>query len=159
MRGWTTHATTASLYRGMRTKIVLADSAEVRDGLLFLLGGGWTEVGPQQQPFALAGIIEVDWGETNARHVLDVSFEDEDGASLMFSTPTGSQPLRITTHFEVGRPPGSAHGTSFNVPVAIPMLPVPWLPGRSYVVQLAIDGREVDRLRFRVRADAPSRLP
>jgi hypothetical protein len=140
----------------MRAKIVLADSAEVREGLLFLLGGGWTEIGPQQQPFALAGIIEVEWQETNAQHLLEVSFENDDGAPLVVPTPTGSQPLRITTQFEVGRPPGTAHGTSFNVPVAIPMLPVPWTAGQSYVVRLSIDGAELDRLRFRVRpAPAP----
>jgi len=141
----------------MRAKIILADSAEVREGLLFLLGGGWTEIGPQQQAFALAGIIEVDWQETNARHLLAVTFEDEDGAPLAVPTPTGSQPLRITTHFEVGRPPGTAHGTSFNVPIAIPMLPVPWAVGRSYVVRLSIDGAELDRLRFRVRPAPPTR--
>ena len=139
----------------MHAKIVLADSAEVREGLLFLLGGGWTEIGPQQQPFALAGIIEVDWSETNARHLLEIAFEDEDGGPLMVATPTGNQPLRITTHFEVGRPPGSTQGRSFNVPVAIPILPVQWMAGRDYVVRLTIDGAEADRLRFRVRASVP----
>jgi len=45
----------------MRAKIFLADSAEVREGLLFLLGSGWNEVGPQARPFAIAGLLEVDW--------------------------------------------------------------------------------------------------
>jgi hypothetical protein len=139
----------------MRARILLADSAEVREGLLFLLGGGWTEVGPQPQPFAIAGNIEVEWDETNARHSLEFTFEDEDGAPLMVPTPMGDQPLRIATEFEVGRPPGSAHGSSFNVPVALPMLPIPWTPGRRYIVRLTIDRVEVERLRFRIRPAQP----
>jgi hypothetical protein len=135
----------------MRAKIQLADSAEVREGLLFLLGGGWNQVGPAPQPFALAGLLEVEWEETNARHRLDIVFEDEDGAPLSVPTPAGDQPLRIVTEFEVGRPPGVARGTSFNVPIALPLLPIPWTQGRRYVVKVNVDGQELDRLKFSVR--------
>lgn len=137
----------------MRAKILLADSAEVREGLLFLLGGGWNEVGPQPQPFAIAGLLEVDWEETNSRHSMDIIFEDEDGVPLNVPTPTGDQPLRLATGFEVGRPPGSARGSSFNMPLALPILPIPWTPGRRYVVKVSIDGAEKDRLTFRVRSN------
>ena len=139
----------------MRAKVLLADSAEVREGLLFLLGSGWNEVGPQPQPFAIAGLLEVDWEETNSHHSIDIVFEDEDGGPLNAPTPTGDQPLRITAGFEVGRPPGSARGSSFNLPLAIPILPVPWTPGRRYVVNISVDGTEVDRLRFTVRSNQP----
>jgi hypothetical protein len=137
----------------MRAKILLADSAEVREGLLFLLGGGWNEVGPQPQPFAIAGLLEVDWEETNSHHSIDIVFEDEDGVPLNVPTPTGDQPLRLTTGFDVGRPPGSARGSSFNMPLALPILPIPWTPGRRYVVKVNIDGAEKDRLTFRVRSN------
>jgi hypothetical protein len=140
----------------MRARILVADSAEVREGLLFLLGGGWTEVGPQPQPFAIAGLLEVEWEETNARHTLDIVFEDEDGGALNVPTPAGLQPLRINAGFEVGRPPGSAPGTSFNMPLAIPILPIPWTPGRRYVVRFSLDGAEADRLRFLVRPAPPA---
>ncbi len=132
----------------MRAKIFLADSAEVREGLLFLLGSGWNEVGPQARPFAIAGLLEV----TNSRHSIDIVFEDEDGGPLNVPTPAGDQPLRLTAGFEVGRPPGSVRGSSFNLPLAIPILPVPWTPGRRYVVKISLDGREVDRLSFIVRS-------
>jgi hypothetical protein len=140
----------------MRAKILLADSAAVREGLLFLLGGGWNQVGPAPQPFAITGLIEVDWDETNARHTLEFSIDDEDGAPLVVPTPTGDQPVRIATEFEVGRPPGSVQGSSFNLPVALPILPLPWTPGRRYVVRLRIDGADVDRLIFAVRANPPA---
>jgi hypothetical protein len=136
----------------MRAKIFLADSAEVREGLLFILGGGWTQVGPQGQPFAIAGLLEVDWDEANRRHDLEFTIEDEDGGALMVPTPTGDQPLRIGAGVEVGRPAGTPQGTSFNVPIALPLMPLPWVPGRRYVVKLSMGGQELDRLKFAVRA-------
>jgi hypothetical protein len=143
----------------MKAKILLADSAEVREGLLFLLGGGWTEAGPAPQPFAIAGLVEVDWEETNARHTIEFTLEDEDGAPLVVPTPTGDQPVKISSAFELGRPPGSVRGSSFNMPVAVPIVALPWTPGRRYVVRLTIDGAEVDRLKFSVRVGllAPQR--
>ena len=139
----------------MRAKIFLADSAEIREGLLFLLAGGWTDVGPSPQPFAIAGLVEVEWDETNARHSLELTIENEDGAPLIVPTPTGDQPVRVASEFEVGRPAGSAHGSSFNMPLAVPIIPLPWTPGRRYVVRLRIDGADVDQVRFAVRQTPP----
>lgn len=135
----------------MRAKILLADSAEVREGLLFILGGGWSEVGPGTQPFAIAGILEVGWDEANTKHSAEFTIENDDGAALMIPTPTGDQPFRIASDFEVGRPPGSPRGRSFNVPVALPILPIPWNPGHRYSVVLKIDGGEADKVAFSVR--------
>jgi len=140
----------------MRAKFLLADSAEVREGLLFVLGGGWVQTGPAPQMFALAGIIQVEWGEANTRHLADFTIIEQDGPPLMIPMPTGEpQPFRIVTQFEVGRPPGSLPGTSFNLPIALPILPIPWTSGRSYVVILRIDEQEHDRLMFSVRQVAP----
>ncbi|SRR6266568_6075717 len=137
----------------MKAKIFLADSAEVREGLLFLLGCGWNEVGPQPQSFAIAGLLEVDWEETNSHHSIDIVFEDEDGGPLNVPTPAGEQALRLTASFEVGRPPGAVRGSSFNMPLAFPILPVPWKTGRRYIVRINIDGAEKDRLGFTVRSN------
>lgn len=138
----------------MRAKIFLCDSAEIREGLLFLLAGGWSEVGPGPQPFAIAGLLEIEWDETNARHSLELTIENEDGAPLVIPTPTGDQPVRVASEFEIGRPAGSARGSSFNMPLAVPIVPLPWTPGR-YVVRLRIDGSELDQVRFSVRAAPP----
>ena len=141
----------------MRAKILLADSAEVREGLLFLLGGGWTQTGPAPQMFAIGGIIEIEWDEANTGHSAEFTIIDEDGPPLMITMPTGEpQPFKIVTQFEVGRPPGSPRGTSFNLPIALPVLPVPWTPGHRYVMILRIDDHEQDRLTFSVRQTAPS---
>jgi len=143
----------------MRAKILLADSAEVREGLLFLLGGGWSEVGPASQMFAIAGILDVEWDETNAQHAAEFTIEEDDGNPLMVPTPTGNQPFKIITQFEIGRPAGSPRGRSFSVPVAIPILPIPWTPGRNYVLIVRIDANEADRLKFSVRAALPQPEP
>ena len=135
----------------MKLRLFLADSAEVREHLLFILGGGWTEVGPQPQPFALAGIIEVPWEETNRRRRLEFLIEDEDGHPLNVPTPTGEQAFRITADFEVGRPPGAIPGRSFNLPVAVTVAPLQWAPGRRYVVKATVDGDPMDEVAFVVR--------
>jgi len=142
----------------MRVKILLADSAEVREGLLFLLGGGWTQVGPALQPFAIAGTIEVEWEETNTRHRLAFTIEDGDGAPLMVPGPDGERPVRIESTFDVGRPPGAARGQSFIVPIAVTLNALPWQAGRRYVVKAILDDQEeVDRLTFSVRPTLPAR--
>jgi hypothetical protein len=88
---------------------------------------------------------------TNTRHKLEVTLEDDDGAPLLVPTPMGEQPLRLGSELEAGRPPGATRGSSFNIPVAIPLLPLPWVPGRGYIVSFVVDGEELDRVRFTVR--------
>ena len=135
----------------MRVKTLLADSAEVREGLLFLLGGGWNQIGPLPTPFAIAGVLEVDWDETNSRHRIEFIIQDEDGVPFLVPTPTGDQPFRLGSEFDVGRPPGSTRGETFTMPIAVPIVPLPFAPGHRYVVLTLINGEERDRLAFKVR--------
>src|SRR6266536_1146440 len=137
----------------MKAKILLANSAEVREGLLFLLGGTWNEAGPLPQLFSIAGVIEVDWDECNRRHNVEFAIEDADGAPLMVQSLTGQQPFRLTSPFEIGRPPMVPQGTTFNVPIAIPIPAIPWTPGRQYVLIVRINAAEHDRVAFSVRPD------
>jgi hypothetical protein len=135
----------------VKLRLFLADAAEVREGLLFALGAGWTEIGPAPQPFALAGIIEVTWDETNHRRQGEIVIVDEDGQPLVVPTPAGEQPFRIPLSFDIGRPPGTAPGRSFNLPVAIMVAPLPWTPGRRYVARGVVDGEVLDEVAFTVR--------
>jgi len=124
----------------MKLRLFLADAAEVREQLLFVLGGGWAQVGPQPQPFALVGIIEVTWEETNRQRRLVILIEDEDG----------QQPFKIEASFDVGRPVGPP-GRSFNLPIAVNVTPLPWIPGRRYIVKGVVDGETLDQVAFEVR--------
>lgn len=125
----------------MKLTLLLADWAEVLNGKLYVMGGGWTETGPAPSPSALAAIIEVDWNETNIEHTLKFALMDADNRPVMIPTPTGEQPTEIEAKFNVGRPPEAKRGSSFNVPLAMNIGPLPLQPGRVYVWRCSIDDK------------------
>ena len=49
--------------RGVNVTMLLCDSAQVADGKLYILGGGWSVTGPMPVPSAVAIKLEVDWHE------------------------------------------------------------------------------------------------
>ncbi|HEY2916190.1 MAG TPA: hypothetical protein VGI98_03145 [Candidatus Limnocylindrales bacterium] len=126
--------------------LMLADSAQAVDGKLYILGGAWNMLRFPEFPTSLmVGIsvaIDVDWTETNARHHLDIHFEDADGTAM---------DPRIGADFEAGRPPGAIPGAELRVvmavngPVAIPE------PGQ-YAAVASVGGVELARARFQAIA-------
>jgi hypothetical protein len=94
--------------------ILLADHAEVINGKLYLMGGGWQYLTinqplPVTQPCGIAVAFSVPWNETNQRHKMAIEVSDEDGNSI----------LRVEGDLEVGRPPGIPLGQAERVPMAI----------------------------------------
>lgn|SRR5512139_2077583 len=144
--------------RGMNPTLMLADSAQVAEGKLFLMGGGWTFTGPQPTPFAIAGLIEVPWQLTNQKHSFRFELIDLDGQPVSVDTPEGEQQLVIEGEFEVGRPPGFPLGASIPVPIALNHPPVPLPSGSHFEWRLEINGETRDdwRLAFSTRPDAQS---
>ena len=59
--------------------MLLADSAQVADGKLYILGGGWSVTGPDPTPSAVAMKVGVDWHEFNTEHHWELFLEDADG--------------------------------------------------------------------------------
>ncbi len=43
-----------------KVNLMLADAAQVADGKLYILGGGWDTIVPAA-PFAVCGIIAIPW--------------------------------------------------------------------------------------------------
>ncbi len=127
---------------------MLADSAQAIGGKLFLMGGGWAVIGPQPSPSALAGIVQVAWDEANQNHTISFELFNADGKPFMVPTPMGLQAFKIEMQFQVGRPPGVAAGTEFNVPIAINLAPLPLEPGQRYEWRVAIDGQQFPELRL-----------
>lgn len=85
--------------------ILIADYADIVNGKLYLMGGGWDtfyarEV-PVQVRMGIAIGVRIDWDETNQRIPVHVYVEDDDAAQL----------ARIEGAMQVGRPaqllPGS----------------------------------------------------
>jgi hypothetical protein len=137
----------------LNATLLLADSAQVADGRLFILGGGLGEVGPGPQPMAIAMLLDVPWDQANAAHDWKFELLDEDGTPVLYD----DQPILVGGQFEAGRPDGLAPGTPIPVPLAINFTALPVEPGRRYVWRLAIDDTSEPGwvLTFRVRPVQP----
>jgi hypothetical protein len=120
--------------------MLLADAAQAVDGKLYILGGGWSVIGPEPSPMAIAIKIEVPWSETNQPHPWHLQLVDGDGQPVMAQTPEGERPVVVGGQFEVGRPAGIVPGTPIDVPMAIGLGALPLPAGRRLVWQLFIDG-------------------
>ena len=136
--------------------MLLADFAQVSDGKLTIVGGGWSLTGPEPVPFGIAILIRVPWDQANQRHVMRLELLDADGLAVEMETDDGTQPVVFfdDVPFEVGRPAGLKPGTPLDFPVAVNSGPLPLEPGR-YEWRLTIDGEADDdwRLPFSVRLE------
>jgi hypothetical protein len=119
----------------VKVTMLLADAAQVAQGKLYILGGGWSITGPEPLPAAIAIKIDVDWDQANRQHRFELSLFDGDGQVVHME----NQPVRIAGQFETGRPAGIPPGTPLDVPLAITLGPLPLRPGR-YVWRCSIDG-------------------
>ena len=111
---------------------MLCDAVSIRDGLLFVLGGGIDRLllaeYPAVLPVQLAALLELEWLDQGEEHELLVCIYDEHVAELgriqgRFST-TRSLELDEFARFPVG------------IPLNAVSLPCPG----SYEVQLLVDG-------------------
>jgi hypothetical protein len=98
--------------------LCLANHVEALNGLLYMVGGGWTEHHrpPQQstgQPtishVGIAVMVRIPWNETNRPHRFQVEIQDLDGASFM----------KVEGDLNVGRPPQIMPGTAQHACLAI----------------------------------------
>ena len=120
--------------------MLLADYAVVSDGKLTIVGGGWSQTGPEPAAFGIGLLIQVPWDQANTPHTFAVELLDADGSAVSFETDEGEdQPVAFGGDFEVGRPPGLKPGTPLDFPVAVNSTPLPLEPGR-YEWRLTIDG-------------------
>lgn len=143
----------------IRVTMMLADHAQAADGKLNIIGGGWTMIGPDPTPFAIALLIEIPWSLTDQRHTFRLELIDQDGNTLTARSAEGvDEPVALTGDFSVDRPDGVPPGIPFSVPVAINMpSPPPIPPGGRYEWRLEINDRtHMDwRLGFTTREQSP----
>ncbi|CAN5484623.1 hypothetical protein BH10ACT3_BH10ACT3_18130 [soil metagenome] len=125
---------------GMKVTLMLADSAQAVAGKLYILGGGWSVIGPEPSPSAIAIKIEIPWNEAIRQHQWSVRLHDADGTVVQIDTPEGRQAVEVTGQFEVGRPTGAIEGVPLDLPLAVGPGPLPLTSGR-YEWQLTIDER------------------
>lgn len=135
--------------------LILANHAEAHDGLLYLMGAGWTDlkqltaVGQPPPPFhvGIGMTVLVGWNETNQRHRVLVYLEPEDGGEVL---------LRVEAELEMGRPAGIVEGVDQRAVLAFSGQVFFANPGGyRFVAELGPNTRQVS---FRVHHDpvAPS---
>jgi hypothetical protein len=134
----------------LRVNMILGDFAQVAEGKLTVVGGGWTFIGPGPANFGIGIVIEVPWHAANQRHHCVLELRDADG--VVFTLPDGNL-AQVQADVEVGRPPGHPAGASLNAPLALNLFGVPLVPNSRYEWVLSIDGHgEPDwRLGFNTR--------
>jgi hypothetical protein len=127
----------------MRFSVVLCDAAQVADGKLYILGGGWTHaVVSEPLSVALAVVAVVPWGDANRRHAVSVALRDEDGELVELV----GQPVKTDGQFEIGRPPGIKPGSDLNATMVFKFGGLVLEPG-GYVWELQV-GDTTERTPF-----------
>jgi hypothetical protein len=124
---------------------MMAEAVQIRDGLAFVLGGGFDTVVSNQLPAALHGAIAIRLllhrTEVDRQHAVEVRILDEDGQEL----------LRLHGHFQPGIPDELPLGWDIPLLVTfgIPNLPLP--KESRYSVEILGDGTHLKSLNLRVR--------
>ncbi len=127
----------------MDVTMLLADSAQVADGKLYILGGGWSVTGPDPVPSAVAVKVSVDAHEFDANHHWELFLEDADGRLVQFETPEGMQGIEVRGDFSASEPVGVPHGTPVDVPIAVNFGPIPLAPGQRFTWRMVINGESL----------------
>jgi hypothetical protein len=124
--------------------MMLCDAAQVADGKLYVLGGGWSLIGPDPMPSAIAMKIDVDWTEIDRPHHWELYLTDADGQPVVAETPDGPQAIEVRGDFEVTRPVAVPAGSPVDVALALNFGPLPLAPEERYNWRLTIDGESQD---------------
>jgi hypothetical protein len=127
----------------MNVTMLLADSAQVAEGKLYILGGGWSLSGPEPSPSAVAIKVEVDTPEFDRMHHWELFLEDADGRLVQFDSPEGPQTIEIRGDFSATAPEGVPPATPVDVPIAVNLGPIPLAPNSRFTWRLVIDGESL----------------
>ena len=86
----------------MRVTMMLADGVHAAGGKLYVLGGGWSVMGPGPTAMALALRFEVAWDETDVDHEWSLALVDADGRPVMCAEH-GTHPIQRRGRFHAQR--------------------------------------------------------
>ncbi len=141
----------------IKVTMLLADSAQAVDGKLYVLGGGWSIIGPDPSSFAIAVYMQTPWDRANQRIPFRIELLDADGNPVLLPGQDGSeQPVVIEGQHEAGRPTGLKPGTPLDGVLAINFAGVPLPPGQRLEFRLTVDGESSEdwSLPFTTRPEA-----
>lgn len=124
--------------------LMLCDAAQVSEGKLYILGGGWSVTGPGLSPMAIALKVDVSWNEAPNPHHWELFLQDHEGNPVTVETSEGAQPIEVRGDFQIGTPQGVPLGSDIPVNLAINLGPLPLPPGGRFRWVLTIDGESED---------------
>ena len=128
------------------TTAMLADSAQVQGGKLYVLGGGFDTISARSLPvvhrnLTLAMVAEVEPDERHRDLELVIELVDEDGKSL---------DVEAKGKLRVGAPPNLPPGATSIVPIVSPFHNIKFSEAKGYAFAVRFEGDEIARVRFRV---------
>lgn len=126
---------------------MLADSAQVSGGKLYVLGGAFDTINARAFPAAVRGlsvvlVAEVGPGDRNRDLPIGIRLFDEDGTSLG---------VESRGMMRVGAPSALPAGAPSLVPLVASFLGVRFANPGGYVFIIDHEGEELGRIPFRVR--------
>ena len=136
----------------IRVTLMLAESAQVAESKLFILGGGITTISATPAPLAIAAKIDVPWDRADRLHDWKLELLDADGMPVLIN----DLPVLVQGQFQVNRTDGLQPGTPLPMPLAVNFSGLALAPGRRFAWRLVInDDTEPDwQVAFTV-AEAP----
>lgn len=128
------------------TTAMLADSAQVQGGKLYVLGGGFDTISARSLPvvhrnLTLAMVAEVDPDERHRDLEITIRLVDEDGHPL---------DVEAKGKLRVGAPPNLPPGATSIVPIVSPFHNIQFGEAKGYAFVVEFEGEEIARVRFRV---------
>lgn len=147
------------MVRRVKLSLMLAQAASDAGGLLHVINGGWTQMGPEPMPYAIAGTMELPWDSAGVPQKIRFELLDDQGKPIMNGDPEGKQPVRVDGEWNVAPAPGVPRGTPLSSPIAINLPPQALTPGCRYEWRAEINGETHEdwRLGFAIRPDAQSK--
>lgn len=120
----------------------LCDFAEVREGLLFALGGGitrlWRDAFPASMEASLALLLELHQTEGATQHQLQVLVQGEDGQRVG----------EVKAAFQMGAAEVDV-GENLLLPIALDLRPARLPAPGSYAVEIVMDGTHQRTIQFK----------
>ena len=121
--------------------MLLADSAQVADGKLYILGGGWSVTGPEPDALGRRDQGEASTGTSSTRATTgSSSSRTPTDSRSRFDTPDGPQTIEVRGDFSAIAPDGVPVGTPVDVPIAVNFGPIPLQDGARFTWRMVIDG-------------------
>lgn len=132
--------------------LLLADYAQVADGKLTVVGGGWTQCGPMPTPSAVAALVSFPFSLVPHQHALRLELVDVDGYPVLLD----GTPVLLEGLIELGASVDEPPHPPTVVPFAFVIPPLPLPTGRGFCWRFSVDGQSRDgwSLPFQVRAES-----